>query len=111
VTSHSVLLQNVSAAKSSLLLHLCRRFWQQLLGGLTLLDLAVICVLAVMNSIWTYVLLSSKWRLLLPKAALQGYAAPTIVSDEAFDAAFWGSGKNFQEEQFPEFIIARPVWV
>jgi hypothetical protein len=62
-----------------LLLLACRRFWQGLLGGLTVLDLAVLCFITAMNIIWTCALLTHNWRMLLPKAALQGYAAPTNV--------------------------------
>jgi hypothetical protein len=56
-----------------------RRFWQQLLGGITVLDLAVLCFIAAVNIVWTCALLTHNWRLLLPQAALQGYAAPTNV--------------------------------
>jgi hypothetical protein len=34
-----------------LLLPVCRHLWQQLLGGLTVLDLAVLCFIAGMNTI------------------------------------------------------------
>ncbi|WIA20666.1 hypothetical protein OEZ85_005041 [Tetradesmus obliquus] len=56
-----------------------RRFWQQALGGLTLLDLAVLCFLAAVNIIWAAALLTSSWRQLLLESAFQGYAAPANV--------------------------------
>jgi hypothetical protein len=63
-----------------LLLLAARRFWQQALGGLTLLDAAVLAFLAAMNIIWCCALLTSNWGQLLSEASLQGYEAPTSVS-------------------------------
>jgi hypothetical protein len=57
-----------------------RHFWQQALGGLTVLDLAVLCFLAAMNNIWAAGLLMSHWKQLLPEAEMLGYLAPTKVS-------------------------------
>jgi hypothetical protein len=66
-----------------LLLLACRRFWQQLLGGLTLLDLAVLCFIAAMNASWMSGILLANMKKMAAKTAQRGLAAPTAVSSRS----------------------------
>jgi hypothetical protein len=64
-----------------LLLLACRRFWQQLLGGLTVLDLAVLCFIAGMNASWMSGILMANMKKVAAKTAQHGLAKPTVVSN------------------------------
>jgi hypothetical protein len=53
--------------------------WQQALGGLTVLDLAVMCFLAAMNASWLSGIIMSNTKKMMAKAAHRGLAQPTAV--------------------------------
>jgi hypothetical protein len=63
-----------------LLLLAVRRFWQQALGGLTLLDAVVLAFLAAINASWLSGMIMSEMKKMAAKAAARGLAQPTAVS-------------------------------
>ncbi|KAF6254932.1 hypothetical protein COO60DRAFT_273403 [Scenedesmus sp. NREL 46B-D3] len=56
-----------------------RRFWQRVLGGLTVLDLAVLCFLAAVNGSWLSGIIMANTRKMMKKTAQHGLTAPTMV--------------------------------
>jgi hypothetical protein len=92
---------NVHHQSSLLLLLLaCRRFWQKLLGGLTVLDLAVLCFIAAMNASWMSGILAANMKKMAAKTVQRGLTQPTVVRSPAMTTTKRKHGSSSSSSSF-----------